>query len=238
MASAMASAWWRMACFGFGFDHDAREGFGAGVADDDAAALVELCFGGANGSSTVGIESSGFFSRTLTLTMTCGKTFRSAMSSSSDLPVRRDEIEDDEGGEQAVAGGGEVREEDVARLLAAERSACSCCISFENVAVADGSAQHANADRGGARLRGPCSTWWWRRRVAVAKQVARLQVASGDQQDGVAVDDVAVRVGEHAAVGIAVEGDAEVGSAGFCFRGDKFRMQCAAFGVDVAAVGR
>ena len=40
-----------------------------------------------------------------------------------------DEVEDDEGGEEAVAGGGEMGEEDVAGLLAAEGGVRACCIS-------------------------------------------------------------------------------------------------------------
>ena len=95
-------------------------------------------------AATDGIESSGFFSRTFTLTMTCGKTFRSAVSSSMHLAGARDQVEHHERGEQAVAGGGEVREEDVAGLLAAERGAVLLHL-FEHVLVADGRAQHANA---------------------------------------------------------------------------------------------
>ena len=50
--------------FGFGFDHDAGEGFGAGVADDDAAGVGESCSAAAMAAATVGIWSSGRFSRT------------------------------------------------------------------------------------------------------------------------------------------------------------------------------
>src|ERR1017187_10387632 len=35
--------------FAFGFDHDAGEGFGAGVADDYAAGILQVFFGGADG---------------------------------------------------------------------------------------------------------------------------------------------------------------------------------------------
>jgi toxin HigB-1 len=63
-------------------------GLGAAVANDHAAGVLQLFFGGADGGGDGGDGSSGFFSRTFTLTMTCGKTFRSAVSSSMDLPVR------------------------------------------------------------------------------------------------------------------------------------------------------
>ena len=42
------------------------------------------------------------------------------------------------------------------------------------------------------------------------EHAAGLQVARGHEQDGVAVDHVALRAGEHAAVGVAVEGEAEI----------------------------
>src|ERR1039458_8804880 len=74
--------------FAFGFDHDAGEGFGAGVADDYAAGILQVFFGGRMAAATAGMDSRGRFSRTSMLTMTWGKTFRSAVSSSMDLPVR------------------------------------------------------------------------------------------------------------------------------------------------------
>ena len=57
------------------------------------------------------------------------------------------------------------------------------------------------------------------------------------QQDGVAVDDVVARAGQHAAVGVAVEGEAETCSAGLHFRGHMRGMKCAAVVVDIAAIG-
>ena len=40
--------------FGFGFDHYSAEGFGAGVADDDAAGGGEVGFGGGDGGDDGG----------------------------------------------------------------------------------------------------------------------------------------------------------------------------------------
>ena len=122
-----------------------------------------------------------------------------------------DQVEDDESGEQAVAGGGEMGQQDVAGLLAAERGVVLQHL-LEHVAVADGSAQHADA---GALERG------FKAHVGhgggddeiAGEQAAGFEVAGGDEQDGVAVDDVVAGAGQHAAVGIAVEGEADVGAA-------------------------
>ena len=45
------------------------------------------------------------------------------------------------------------------------------------------------------------------------QQAARLQVARRHQQNRVAVDDVVLCAGQHAAVGVAVEGEAEFRAA-------------------------
>ena len=122
-----------------------------------------------------------------------------------------DEVEDDQRGEEAVAGGGQMGKEDVAGLLAAEGGVV-LLHHLQHVAVADGGAQHADA---GALERG------FQAHVGhgggddevVGEHAAVFQVAGADQQDGVAVDDVAAGAGEHAAVGVAVEGEADVRAA-------------------------
>jgi hypothetical protein len=70
------------------------------------------------------------------------------------------------------------------------------------------------------------------------QQATRLQIARGNQQNRVAVDDVVLCAGQHAAVGVAVEGEAQLGSTRDHFPGDKGRMQRAAVQIDVVAVGR
>ena len=47
--------------FGFGFDHYAAEGFGAGVADDYAAGVVEGLLGGEDGGGDGGDLIEGAF---------------------------------------------------------------------------------------------------------------------------------------------------------------------------------
>ena len=147
-----------------------------------------------------------------------------------------DEVEDDERGEEAVAGGGEVREEDVAGLLAAEggvvarasargrsgrrpeREACGC---RERLSAAS----RPMLDMVVATTRSPVS-----RPRALRSRAAMSRMASP-------LTTLLLCAGEHAAVGVAVEGDAEVGAACGDFGGDEFGMEGAAVVVDVAAVG-
>ena len=94
-------------------------------------------------------------------------------------------------------------------------SAASCFLHlFEHVAIADRRAQHANAAALERGLQAHVRHGGGDDHVA-GQHAASLQIARGHQQNGVAVDDVAVCAGQHAAVGIAVEGEAEVGSARF-----------------------
>jgi hypothetical protein len=71
-----------------GFDHDARQRFCAPVTDDDAARVLEVFFLSIDSSGDGGDGTEARFSRTLTSTMICGKTFRSATNSSRDSPER------------------------------------------------------------------------------------------------------------------------------------------------------
>ncbi len=73
--------------------------------------------------------------------------------------------------------------------------------------------------------------------VSLARRPRGLQVAGRQQQDSVAVDDVAVLVREESAVGVAIEGDAHRGMANLDLRGDDLRVERTAVLVDVAAVG-
>ena len=222
--------------FGFGFDHDAGQGFGAGVADDDAAGVLRVPASAARmRAATVGMLSSGIFSRTLTLTMTWGKTLRSAVSSSMALPVRAIRSRTTQRGEQAVAGGGEVGKQDVAGLLAAESRVVFQHL-LEDVAVADGSAEHANAGALESGFEAHVGHGGGDDEV-IGEEAARLEVAGGHEQDGVAVDRRCLGAGQHAAVGVAVEGEAEVGTAFGYLGGNPLGMEGAAVVVDVAAVG-
>ena len=104
-----------------------------------------------------------------------------------------DEVEDDEGGEEAVAGGGEMGQEDVAGLLAAEGGVLLQHF-FKDVAVADGGAEHADA----AALEGGFEAHVGHGGgydEILSEQAAGFEVACGHEEDGVAVDDVVVGAG-------------------------------------------
>jgi hypothetical protein len=85
---------------------------------------------------------------------------------------------------------------------------------LEDVAVADGGAQHADAAALEGRFKTHVGHGGGDDQVA-GEQAAGFEVAGGHQQNGVAVEDVVVRAGQHAAVGVAVEGEAEVRAARF-----------------------
>ena len=107
--------------------------------------------------ATAGIDSSGFFSRTFTFTITCGNTFRSAVSSSMLFPGPRDQVQHHQGRQQPVAGGCQVREQDVAltaRHPAPHRASASAPAHSDRQLA-------ARSMRMPDRLRpppGPCST--------------------------------------------------------------------------------
>ena len=157
------------------------------------------------------------------------------MSWPSVLPAAVDDVEDQQRGEEAVAGGGAGGEEDVAGLLAAERGAGVAHL-FEDVLVADGGAEHADAGAGEGGFEAHVGHGGGDDEV-VGELAAGLEVAGAGEHDGVAVDDVAVLVGEEGAVGVAVEGDAHGGAGDFDLGGDDLGVEGAAVLVDVAAVG-
>ena len=122
-------------------------------------------------------------SATPTLCSTCGSRVMAASASSpSGSPGAVHGVEQLHGGEEAVAGGGEVGEDDVPALLAAERQAL-VGQRLEHVAVADGHLEdldavlaHARAGSRGwpSRWRRPCpsaSRPWSRRSMAVMAMI-------------------------------------------------------------------
>ncbi len=123
----------------------------------------------------------------------------------------------------------------MAGLLAAERGAGVAHL-FEDVLVADGGAEHADAGAGEGGFEAHVGHGGGDDEV-VGQLAAGLEVAGAGEHDGVAVDDVAVLVGEEGAVGVAVEGDAEGGAGDFDLGGDDLGVEGAAVLVDVAAVG-
>ncbi len=114
-----------------------------------------------------------------------------------------------QGRHQAVAGGGVVRQDDVARLLAADVEALGPH-RLEHVAITHGGAFQRQPERSEIPFQSKVAHHRGDQSVAaqVTAQVPRL----GDHRhELVAIDDLAIFIDDDDAVGIAVERDADVG---------------------------
>ena len=97
-------------------------------------------------------------------------------------------------------------QENVAGLLAAEGRVVDQHL-FEDVAVADGGAEHTNAAALEGGFEAHVGHGGGDNQVS-SEQATGFEIAGGDEEDGIAVDDVAMCAGQHATVSIAVEGEA------------------------------
>ena len=136
---------------------------------------------------------------------------------------------------QAIAGEQIVREDDVARLLAAEREAALAHL-LHHVLVADRRADQLDAERLERELEADVAHHGRDDRVT-AQPPFPLQLAAAHQQHRIAVDDVAAVIDENRAVAVAVEGDAHGAAARHHRLGQLLGMGRTAGEVDVAAVG-
>ena len=222
--------------FRFGFDHDAGEGFGPGVANNNATGLREFGFGGTNcicdGCNLV----EGLLFADADIDDDLGKDLEVCHDLVERAAGAAENVKDDERGEQSIAGGGEMWKKNVTRLFAAE-GGLFLLHALKDIFISDWSAKHADGVAA-QRCFEPHVGHGGSDNGVVAKNSPLFHVTCGQEHDGVAVDDVAVCVGEHGAVGIAVKGDTEIGLEVLRFGGNDFRMQSAAVGVDVAAVRR
>jgi len=112
----------------------------------------------------------------------------------------------------------------VAGLLAAE-SGTGLEHLFENIFVTDAGTQHLNAAGEQSFFQAHVAHGCGDHGV-MREDAAGFHVASRNEENGVAVDDVAVGVAEKGSVGVTVEGDAEIEVAGTAlqFGGDMLRM--------------
>ncbi len=95
------------------------------LAQQHPPGLAELSLGGAHGGGETRARSTRLLSTSLTLMSTCGSGVITAASSASVRPVSATREASMQPGQHAVAGGGVVEHDDVARLLAAERVAAA-----------------------------------------------------------------------------------------------------------------
>ncbi len=123
----------------------------------------------------------------------------------------------------------------MAGLLAAEVVAVLAHV-LENVAVADRGADEGEAEI--AEIALEAEIGHDRRDDAVLRQAAVLAPGAGDDaHELVAVDDVALLVDDEDAVGVAVEGDADIGAQFADLADQRLRRRRADLLVDVEAVG-
>ncbi len=113
-------------------------------------------------------------------------------------------------GDQAVAGGREIRQHDMARLLAADIVAVLAHL-LDHVAVADRRAREIEPETLEIALEPEIGHH--RGDDAAARKPSALLPGLGDHRhELVAVDDAALLVDDHHAVGVAVERDADIGA--------------------------
>ena len=159
-----------------------------------------------------------------------------AASADIGAAATRHQVADDQAGEHAVAGGRQICEHDVSRLLPADREVVNRH-RRDHVAVAHRGLD--DADTCGRQRAAQAEVRHHRDRDrVVAQHPALVPVERGHHHDLVAVDQVAVLVDREDAVGVAVEREAEL-RASLTNRGlQRLGMRRSAPGVDVPAVGR
>ena len=219
----------------FGLDHDAGQGFGARVANDDAAGAGKILLGGGDGLG----YGRDLVERLLLTHCYVDDDLREGDEVGGELGERLagavDDVEDEQRGQQAIAGGGAAGEEDVAGLLAAKRGAGGEHL-LQHVFIAYRCAEHLDS-RAGERGLETHIGHGGGDDGGVDQFALGVEIAGGEQQDGVAVDDFAMLIGKQHTVGIAIERDADGGSVPEDLGGDNLGVERAAAEIDVAAIG-
>ena len=164
-----------------------------------------------------------------------GEARPAALELGKGFAARLHDAQDLERGDEAVARGGVVAEDEVAALLAAEVVAALEHL-IDDVLVADAGVNRLAARRlhGGTEA-GVAHDGGDER--LLGERALRDHVQRGDGHDVVAVQKAAGLVAEDDAVGIAIVRDAEVGAVFANFGAEVLRMHGAAVAVDVGAVG-
>ncbi len=218
----------------FGFDHDAGELFGAGIAQDDAAIFAESRFGFGKRARDFGKR----IERWLGFHFYVNDDLRvvlEALNEGFDFAVHGNQRCDFYGGEQAVASRAVSEKNDVAGLFAADDVAAAEHF-FENVAVADGGASERNAFAGQRAFEAEIGHGSGDHAIPF-ELVLRFEVTRDGKENAIAVDDFAGFANEEGSVGIAIEGDTELGALGDDALLQAFEMERTAAGIDVAAIG-
>src|ERR1700730_5995529 len=216
-----------------GFDHDAGERLGAGIAEDHAPIVAEGGLGFRQGARNLG---KGFEWRLgAYLYVDDGlRVILETIDQRFEPAVQGDERSNLYGGEQAVAGRRIVEENNVAGLLTAENVAAAQHF-FEDVAIAVGSAGERDAFARKDPLEAEIGHGGCHHAAAVQFSL-RLQIAGRGQEHSIAVHESPRFANEQGAIGIAVEGHAESGALGDHALLQSCEVQRATTGIDVAAI--
>ena len=215
-------------------DEDADLVLGAGVADELAAGVAE----GGVGFLHEFLKAGEVGERRLGVDLEVEQFLRELVHDGGELGegglALDHHAQDLERAEDAVAGGDVVAENEVAGIFTAE-GVIVLAHALDDAAVADGGGLDLDAvvlhgfdqaeiahDGGDERV--------------VAEFSLLFQADGAEAEDAVAADDLAVGVGEDDAVGVAVEGDAEVGLVLADELAGGFRVERAAAVIDVEAV--
>ena len=140
-----------------------------------------------------------------------------------------------EAGDDAVAGRRVLEDDDVAALLAAEAGPADLH-PLEDVLVADGRPDHLAAGRLDDRLE-PAVREDRDDEGALGEHAALEPIEGEDPEHLVAVDDPTRAVDRDQPIGVAVEGEPDVGAASLDLRGERGRRRGPGVDVDVHAVG-
>ena len=186
-------------------------------------------------SSASVVVTSKPFVATRTLWSTWGsRVIAASARSASGRSGATHDVEELHRGQQPVAGGGQVGEHDVPALLAAERQT-AVGQRLQHVAVADGHLEHLDAVLGHPEPE-PEVGHHGDDDGVLGQATVGVAVDGADPDDLVAVDEPAGRVDGQHPVGVAVEGEPDVGAARHDRAPQVLGVGRAAAGVDVGAV--
>ena len=217
------------------FEHDAALGLRSGIPHDDTPVLAipfaDLRDEGRGARKFL----DGNFARHGNIDEHLGKARHDAGKLGERGPAATQNREDTEGGKEAVARGGVIEQDDMAALFAAQGIPAGAH-GLDDITVAHARLHGLYA----APMEGlvkPKIAHDGRDQGVFSQQPSRLVIHGEHGHGGVAVDDAAEFVDEDEAIGVAVEGDADVGAV-FANEGRAVAgMEGSDAVVDVVAVG-
>src|SRR6516162_3846598 len=218
----------------FALAHDADHWLGARRTNDETAVTIEtplrLTDGGAN---------LGGFERLAAAIAHVPQHLRQRIEAVANLRYRLvllfEHGQHLQRGHKAVAGGGVIRQDDVPGRLAPDIVAVLAHM-LEHIAVADRGARERKADAVEIALEAEVRHHGGDD-AGLGEVAIVLEARRDDGQELVAVDDAAALICDDDAIGVAVEGDADVGAHLLDLGAQGGRLGRSALAIDVEAVG-